>query len=187
MAHPERVKELAIKMRSAGASYTDIMSKLELSKSTVKYMVRAIRLTEPQKAQLAARRPAHSLSEDGRDRLRAAASKNSRKGWKDNRAKRLVSSLRNIRLASLAYREDEMPIKAALEGLYGCAFQKEAIGNRVLDFANDELLIEHSCDGTKGLSDIISRFKDIQVDPRRQIAFVNTGRLGTTRLTPLKA
>lgn len=190
MVHPAEIKRRAREMRSAGASYSDVMSALELSKSTVKYMVRGISLTDEQRRELNSR-PSPTSFKKGQQSTavcRAAGCKGGRATWsKNNRARALVAARRNICLANLTYRTDELNTKLQLERLFGRRFQKEQIGRRVVDFACDELIIEHSVDGTKGIQDVIARFEDIADDPRQKIAIVDTKKLGDRRRARLES
>ena len=79
----------------------------------------------------------------------------------------------NLRQASLAYRQDELAVKKKLESVFGRSFHKEWIGGRVVDFADDEFIIEHSEHALRGIDDMTARFEDISDDPRYKIAYVN--------------
>jgi len=190
MAHPPKIKRRACAMRLSGSSYSDIMEELRLSKSTVKYMVRGVSLTESQRKDLNSR-PSPTMFKKGKqsiDECRTNGRKGGRSTWsKSNRARALVAVRENIRLASLAYRTDELETKRQLERLFRRKFQKEQIGRRVVDFACDDLIIEHSKDGTKGLPDVIARFEDIKKDHRRKVAFVDTRKLGDKRRARLES
>jgi len=181
VAHPPEVRKEARRLRTQGASYVDIMNKLGLSKSTVKYMVRDVQLTRQQRAALKSRRPKQALTEDGRERIRKASSLYSKRRWETSRDRQLIVVNKNRRKANLAYRDDELPIKAALEALFNRQFRKEEINGRIIDFACNDLIVEHSSDFTKGINDMIARFADVSTDSRRKIAFVNTRRFGDRR------
>jgi len=91
---------------------------------------------------------------------------------------------------NLAYRKDELEIKAILERKYHTVFHKEKVGGRYVDFADHSTLIEYTKDGGHGLHDVIARFADVKKsgDKRKRIAFVDTrllGRLRSARLQDL--
>ena len=73
---------------------------------------------------------------------------------------------------NLAYRKDELPIKAALESVLGQTFHKEKIGKRFFDFASDNYLIEFTL-AVSGTYNILERFALAHKagDRRKRIAF----------------
>ena len=99
----------------------------------------------------------------------------------------LKAVLPNTVKASLSYTTDELVTKRRLEKLFSRTFQKEQIGRRFIDFACEDLLIEHSEDFGKGIGDMMSRFEDIEEDPRHKIAYVDEPQLGARRRARLSA
>lgn len=173
-------------MRRAGASYADIMSVLGLSKSTVRYMVREVELTAEQTAVLASRVPA-TAGRVNPAACRRGGQKGGRLAWTTHRKKTLAAVRQNIRRAAMAYTKAELLVKERLEALFERVFQKERIGERVIDFACTDLLVEHSTDGGKGIGDMIDRFESIASDARKKIAYVDTTKLGNRRRARLES
>ena len=88
---------------------------------------------------------------------------------------------------SFAYQQNEKPIKAALEQRLNTTFRKEQIGRRVFDFANEELLIEHSTARPGGATVVARRFEEAARagDERKWIAIVHADVDGAVRLAEL--
>jgi len=184
--HPKR--DLAIALRFEGYSYLEISKMLGMHKSTLHYILRDIPLTDEQKERL------EEKERDNQRRLvawfqgqpeltrRKMSSRGGAKGgnlvWERRRDEMLKIVEASRGKANLTYRRDEIPIKDKLEKLYGCVFHREVIGNRVMDFASDELLIEHTSDWTHGTFDLVRRMEDVAGDTRRKIAYLDTKKLG---------
>lgn len=176
-------------MRASGASYTDIANELGLPKSTIRYMVKDVELTPEQREALAQRIPS-TAGQQPKDieACRRQGRISGTKAWSAECRERTLSATKeNVEKACLAYTREELPIKSKLEALYGKQFKKERIGARIVDFASDDLVIEHSTDYGKGLGDMIARLTEIKDDKRRKIAYVNTDQLGPRRRQSLEA
>jgi len=178
MAYPKEIRDRARRLRRDGASLTEIAEELELGKSTIRYMVRDIKLSAKQREAITVRRPSPTSGQIAgtKAQRRAWGKQGGRAAWENNREGCLTATRANLKQAGLAYRQDELPVKRKLERLFGRTFRKEWIGERAVDFADDDLIIEHSTHARRGIDDMIVRFEDIQDDPRRKIAFVNDKR-----------
>ena len=191
MTHDPGLAARVRSLRDGGASYRDIIRATGLSKSTIRYMVRDVVLTEEQTAALASR--VSSTAGKLTDYVTPAQRRrNGRLGgrlaWSAKHRKKSLAATRvAARKGHLVYRIDELPTKEALERKYDRVFHKERIGNRVVDFASDDMIVEHSADWGKGLGDLIGRFSDITDDPRKKIAYINMHCFGPTRRARLEA
>lgn len=177
---PHPLREKARQLRKQGWSYRDIERETGISRSTLSYMLKDIVLTSEQKQRLKKSAQKNrekfsswfeTLSESERKSL---ARKGGENAWHKHRQKCLQNLHSGREIGSLTYRQDEIPTKKKLEKLYGTTFEKTKVGNRYIDFGNEELLIEHTTDKTKGLSDLIARFEDVQADTRTKIAYIPT-------------
>lgn len=180
-------------LRFEGLSYAEIGELLDIRKSTLHYMLRDIPLTDAQQGRLEQRRQlaVRALKEwvgaQSKEILHEKCSRGGKVAWERHREK-IQCVLDEGRLAAhLAYRKDELPIKAALEKLYDKKFHKEIIGKRVMDFASDDYLIEYTADYTHGTFDLVRRFEDVADDPRRKVAYLNVRRLGAPTRQRLEA
>jgi hypothetical protein len=181
---PHPLRQQVLDMRSNGATIAEISAALGVNKSTVHYMVRSVELTASQKEELKTKRLEARKKAAAQLNKRSLSDKleSSRKGgvnnWARNKSK-LVHNLSNGNKASnLAYRQDELPVKAALEKKYRCSFQKECVNGRYVDFASKRMLIEHTTDHTHGTYDLVRRFADISTDSRRKVAYLDLPKLG---------
>ncbi len=91
--------------------------------------------------------------------------------------------------AWLAYRKDELPVLADMERVFSAKFQKEGVDGVYFDFANEDYLIEHTRDDTKGICDATRRFAVAAArgDQRKRIAYLDTSKLGPLRRGRLEA
>lgn len=179
-------REEAIALRRSGLSHKAIIAKMGVARSTLSYWLRDITLSDEQQSALNARASANRQDFVAKMRATDAAERHRRsvvggktagamhaahlRGLSSEDAAEHMTRLRHM--AMLTYRADELPTKAAIERYYGSAFQKEIIGRRAIDFANESMLIEHTTDRFHGISDVIARFGEVGLDPRRKIAFV---------------
>lgn len=178
--HPQRNK--AIEMRKAGASFSDITKALGISKSTLSYMLKEVKLTSEQREAIDHRTLAAircCVRSPMTAEAKARASNVTKNAWIENRDK----MLRGARKSALTYLPHEKKILRILEQRFNSSFKKECVGERFFDFASETLLIEHSIDFGKGIGDIIQRFTAARAagDRRRRIAFVNMKHLGPKR------
>lgn len=185
--HPKREK--AIALRQQGLSFSEIGRKTGISKSTLSYMLRNTQLTAEQKERLDTK---SRLNRDTFRQLCAGQRQTgskvwSRKGGKACWERNREQSLKNLSRRGFAQTELEKRIALKLERIFGLPFRKELVGGHYFDFASSAHLIEHSLDSGKGLRDIISRFSDVQDDPREKIAYVNFDHLGRKRVDELAA
>ena len=61
-------------------------------------------------------------------------------------------------------------------------FRKEIIGRTIIDFANENYLIEHTKDWTKGVGEATDRLQSVKDDARRKVLITYVSRLGPVRL-----
>jgi len=185
--HPLRNKAIALRKR--GRSYREINTVLGIAKGTLSYMLKDVLLSAKQRERLDKRAAAnrrrfakHSSEYGLESKARALA-----KFRKEYPERCEQARIKAVRVSMTTYRKDELGVKRTLEVLYNTPFVKEIVQGQAVDFVSNTHLIEHTRDGTKGLSDVIRRFAKLQLDRRRKIAYVDTQRLGPMRRAKLVA
>jgi hypothetical protein len=152
-------------------SYSEIGKVTGISKSTLSYMLKDITLNKEQKGRLA------DKEDKNRSTMNERISDEQRKKGGHRCQELHGKDVQNItaearELGHMAYRQDELPAKAALEKLHGCEFRKERIGKKIIDFASEEMLIEHSISNTT--SRLAERF-EVAIDAgdtRKMVAYI---------------
>lgn len=187
-----QLRDRAILMRQQGASFNEINRELGIHKGTLSYMLKSFPLSEDQQK---LRKENNIIRQQNfaKDHPEILKQRN-KKAAQSRREKDPLGYLERMRsmgkkarhAANLTYRKDELSTKKILEEIYGVRFEKEKIGNRYIDFASSDLLIEYSIDATHGLSDLIKRLEDVQTDPRQKIAYINTQKIGPKWKTRLE-
>ncbi len=176
------------KLRSEGRSFKEIARLTGRSPGTVHLYARDIVLPDEVQAGLN-RRAAAILNSKPIDERRVWMRAGGRAASRIQ-ARLGHPNLKNGKeVAGLTYRKDELPIKAALEQLLGRTFSKEKVGGVFFDFADSEMLIECSADGTHGVQDLTMRFQvaESKGDQRKRMAFIDTSKVGPLRLARLEA
>lgn len=161
-------------LRREGFSYREIQKILGVNRSSIHYMVKDIKLTLKQKTRLAKKEKDNRVAFAARPQDREASSRGGRSCQKLH-GPRVTQNLKaGPVVGGLAYRKDELPIKVKLEQLYRRSFCKVKVANKYVDFGDEDLLIEHTTDITKGIKDVVERFRKIAEtgDTRKRIAFI---------------
>lgn len=185
---PKELRAKILYMRRKGSSFPEITAETGIQRSTLSYLLQGIALSPKQYSD---RRKALGIRLNSNLTPRQRH-RNGSKGGKQcqlSHGKQIRKNLKEGRFCSgLLYREDELPFLRKLNTLYRSVFKKEHIGSRFVDFADEYYLIEVSSDSTKGISDIISRFKEVSRfdTKRKRVAYVRTDRLGPKRLFRLE-
>ena len=175
--HPLREKVRFL--RKSGKSYKEIQEILGVNKSSIHYMVKGIELTSEQKIRLEKKISDNHVSFAARPQDREA----SKRGGSVCQQLHGFKVVQNLRLGpaagNLVYRQDELSTKVKLEQLYQRSFCKVHVADKYVDFGDNELLIEHTADTTKGIGDIVKRFRKIAEvgDVRKRIAFYSNEEL----------
>jgi len=188
-------------MRRQGRTFGAISRALDVGKGTIHYIVKDIELTPEQKARITEKRSQKAKREWEERRKRgfktgwghlpkekqeAIKEKISaaNKAWHERNPNQWKDAKKSgFMAAGLTYRKDELETKRHLEELFECTFQKAHVNGRFFDFADENHLIEHTRDNTKGVSDAISRFRQAEEigDARKRIAYVPLSRVGPLR------
>lgn len=191
--HSKRDK--AIELRKAGFSYKEITEVTGISKSTLSYMFKNVKLTQDQKIKIQ-ERGAQKLCEINKKRGQALTEKERMLIGEKVRTRHLKRMSEDVqyqkevkerpRKAHLQYLQAELTIKKILEEIYECKFEKELYKNVVFDFANKKYLIEHTIDWGKGISSLTSRFRVAKSDGRIKIAYLPFKHFGAKRRSRLE-
>lgn len=180
--HPLRTE--AIDMRRAGTSYSEISRALGINKGTLSYMLRHVVITDEQRRQIDERGAAAAQEALRRTTVTAEQRRAWAKQWAADNPEKAAASIRAAQAASaLSYLPAELIVRSRLEQRYKTSFRKEKVGGVHIDFASDRVLIEHSLDNGKGLSEATRRFARVSAagDTRKRIAFLNLKHFGPTR------
>ncbi len=182
--------------RRRGMSIKNLSAKYDLNKSTVHYIVKDIQGREA--INRASKREAlaaylNGMTPEQKVDFYAGKAEAAKQLWTIRREHMLVTAQQNVvkacEASGLVYRQDELPIKRAIETLFGKSFNKEKIGGRYVDFADATDIIEVTFDSTKGITDLTARLREVkQLDGRRLTAFIaekNVGAIRRKRLTDL--
>lgn len=177
-------KQEAIRLRiEKGLSYNEIRETIKIPKSTLSLWLKDIILTPEQKERIAEKVIGNQDSFNVKLTPEERKQKGIRGGKKCQELHPQVKeNLLNGRfLANLTFREDEVPVKNKLEDLTKMIFNKEKINNSYIDFANEKYLIEHTIDGTRGLSEAINRLSSLKNEERIKIIISKLEKLGPKR------
>ena len=192
MLYPmHKLRNQAIAMRLKGSSFNEINEALGIGKGTLSYMLRTVPLTDTQRDNLIERSKSGLRNFANNHEAMSERNRKSAQTRKQRDPDGYIERMRTIGtkgrlVANLTYLDDELLVKEVLEKIYDVKFSKEQIGNRFIDFASTDLLIEFTKNGTRGLSDAIDRLEEVKHDPRKKIAYVDTRKLGLKRRARLE-
>jgi len=159
-------KEEAIRLRKLGYSYNEIIKLLPVAISSLSLWLRSIELNDEAKQRLFNRSTScehlTKWTNDNKEKQSSILKKyysNLSDKVKKEKLKFLLSTV--IPASRMCFTKIETPAKLTLDKLFNTNFKKETVNNKIIDFANENFVIEHTIDNGKGIRCALDRLNQI--------------------------